>query len=37
MDQSLWALFWATGLPQAYTLAKAAQRQDQEEPAERSA
>lgn len=31
MDESLWELFWTTGLPEAYALAKKAGEQDETE------
>lgn len=37
MDESLWDLFWATGLPEAYALAKVVRREIEREQAEQSA
>lgn len=31
MDESLWELFWTTGLPEAYALAKQAEEKDKTE------
>lgn len=34
MDEPLWELFWTTGLPEAYALAKKAAEKDQPEQIE---
>lgn len=34
MDETLWELFWTTGLPEAYALAKQAGEEDRSEQAE---
>ena len=37
MEERLWQLFWATGLPEAYALAKEAEREIERDQPEKSA
>lgn len=37
MEEAIWKLFWETGLPEAYVLAKQTGREHERKPAEKSA